>query len=150
MFEVNQFTERFIQVFLQEFPQWENYIQIMQDDERYSDGTIYIEIPAPNIMKNGSIRVTTDNNEVTIGFYDYHDHFISLDENEGFEEAINFIKDIINEKKAVVITMNEEDDFISFVVDTSELPNFQSGYVVSWNGTFDQEKSTRDILQGDG
>ena len=66
MNKANQFTEKFIKIFVKEFPHWESYINIMQDDDRGCDGGIYIEIPAPNIKKSGSIRITTDNEEITI------------------------------------------------------------------------------------
>ena len=76
--------------------------------EKATDGTEYLVIevtPPPQAKVEHGLVIDTSNSEVTVGFDSYHSHFddwVGDGEQFGTKAAIEFIKQIIFERTAVV------------------------------------------------
>jgi len=87
-----------------EFPQWRDFTR----SEVADDGTqfLVIHVPAPSEANvEHGLFIDTSNSEVTVGFDCYHSHFddfIGDGEHFGTKAALEFIKQIISERVAVV------------------------------------------------
>ncbi|MDH5828911.1 hypothetical protein QFW80_00030 [Luteimonas sp. M1R5S18] len=87
-----------------EFPEWTEFVSW----EAADDGTRYlvIQVPAPPMadVEHG-LHIDTSNNEVTVGFDFYHSHFddfIGDGEHFGTKAALEFIRQIVSERVAIV------------------------------------------------
>jgi hypothetical protein len=87
-----------------EFPEW----RALARTETATDGEEYlvIEVAPPQQAKvEHGLVIDTSNGEVTVGFDSYHSHFddwVGDGEHFGTTAAIEFIKQIISERTAVV------------------------------------------------
>ena len=87
-----------------EFPDW----RALARTETAEDGAEYLVIevpPPPQAMVEHGLVIDTSNEEITVGFDSYHSHFddwVGDGEQFGTEAVIEFIKQIISERTAVV------------------------------------------------
>jgi hypothetical protein len=87
-----------------EFPEW----RALSRGEKNEDGTEYLVIevtPPAHAMVEHGLVIDTSNEEVTVGFDSYHSHFddwVGDGEQFGTRAAIEFIKQILSERTAVV------------------------------------------------
>ena len=87
-----------------EFPKW----RALARSETAEAGTQYLVIevpPPPQAMVEHGLVIDTSNDEITVGFDSYHSHFddwVGDGEQFGTQAAIEFIKQIIFERTAVV------------------------------------------------
>ena len=92
------------QELLHEFPHWAEFSRLETADD--GAGFVVIQVPAPleANVEHGLI-IDTSNNEVTVGFDCYHSHFddfVGNGEHFGTKAALEFIKQIISERVAIV------------------------------------------------
>lgn len=125
---------------LTEFPAWRQFAR-HEDDDGHS--YLVIEVPVPEAANvERALLMTTANDEVTIGFDAYHSHF---DDCVGeFEGALEFVRQLISERVAVVSWWQDEEWRGSTTVEAGAEPGFPSWAssqrvnrirVRSWNGT---------------
>ena len=118
----------------------ENKFGIIEDDDyRKEGGYLELEIPHGEEVFN----ILTIDNEITIGFSWYHIHFNS----NKIVEAVNFIKDLINENIIIVAEVNngmnrscryirkEDIGNLKRKIDDEEIDCIN---VKSWHGTYNQ------------
>ncbi|PRC92729.1 hypothetical protein [Solimicrobium silvestre] len=97
---LDDFSQAFADRLFSLFPEW----RMLQKIERASDGSNYLslEIAAPaEANAVCGLTVTTENNEVTIGFDYYHGHFFDQVGNGtylGADYALYFLSQILNEE----------------------------------------------------
>lgn len=129
-----------------EFPQYQKYTQVKKDDDHCHESYLYIEIPCPS-NTDSQLWISTEDNEITVGFGGYHTHFgYNDDREEDYEEAINFIKEIINEKLIIIVARKDEIESFSTYIKCNEIStvikkgdNIESIVLKSWNGTYNKE-----------
>lgn len=87
-----------------EFPQWKDLARIETSD----DGKPYlvIEVPAPaEACVEYGLIIDTSNDEVIVGFDCYHSHYdewVGDGEHFGTQAALEFVRQILSERVAVV------------------------------------------------
>lgn len=86
------------------FPEW----RAIAREEQAGDGSSFLVVevtpPATAMVEHGLV-IDTANQEVTVGFDCYHTHFdesIGDGERFGIEAALEFVRQIVNERVAVV------------------------------------------------
>ena len=86
------------------FPEW----RALARTETATDGAEYLVIevtpPSQANVEHGLV-IDTSNNEVTVGFDSYHSHFddwVGDGEHFGTKAAIEFIKQVVSERTAVI------------------------------------------------
>jgi hypothetical protein len=101
---MDHFSEQTASEILAAFPAWRAHARAEQRD----DGTSYfvLQIPAPTeAAVDHGLLIHTDNVEVTVGFDFYHSHFDSAvgdGEHFGTAAAVEFVRQILTERVAVV------------------------------------------------
>ena len=98
------------------------------------DGTITIEFPRP--VKEGSLSVFTDNDEVTVEFAHFHSHCDNID------GAIELLRQVLEEELVVVVHTRNGRWAGSVAVRPEEVAAelSENCEVTSWRGTFDQKR----------
>jgi hypothetical protein len=92
------------------FPQWRQLAR----SEQAEDGTSYLVVevsPPPEANVEHGLRIDASNGEVTVGFDCYHSHFDSLvgdGEHFGTKAALEFIKQLLSDRVAVISWWSDE------------------------------------------
>jgi len=133
-----------------EFPEW----RALARSEKTADGMEYLVIevaPPPQAMVEHGLVIDTSNEEVTVGFDSYHSHFddwVGDGEQFGTKAAIEFIKQILSERTAVVSWWQGEEWRGSAQLEAgahSPVPNWASAgqydrvRIRSWRGTLNAD-----------
>lgn len=101
---MNEFSIDAAEELFAAFPEWKKLAR----SESAEDGTEYlvIEVPSPpEAQVEHGLLINTANSEITVGFDCYHSHFdqwVGDGENFGTQAALEFIKQIVSERVAVV------------------------------------------------
>lgn len=93
-----------LQAVLDAFPEWRSLARTETGDDGSSFEILEVEAPAHAEVTHGLV-VDTSNDEITVGFDAYHSHFddwVGDGEHFGSLAALEFIKQIIAERVAVV------------------------------------------------
>lgn len=130
------------------FPEWRTLARIEQAD----DGTSFLVImvsPSPAAQVEHGLFISTANGEVTVGFDHYHSHFdewVGDGDHFGVQAALEFVKQILDERIAVVSWWFNEEWRGSAQQEVSSPPDvpdwsttFNRIRVRSWNGTFNAD-----------
>ncbi|QVK19052.1 hypothetical protein KHQ81_04925 [Mycoplasmatota bacterium] len=132
--KLNKFSLEYANMLFLEFPILRDFSKVDNDDGEYY---FYIEYPCAD--NKNYLYISTDDDEITIGFGFYHDHFYD------FIESINFINDIINEKIVVVKCEQDSKWTKSYCVDVNNLSSetinvvkCDTKYILSWKGTYNK------------
>jgi len=111
---------------------------------------IYFELESPNKEEPSKLYFLSENNELIVGFSDYHCHFDNfgeLDFEVEMQKAINCFYNIFNEELLVFgagsTTMLLSKEEIYKLENGQKLENFQyhhciTYYVTSWTGKYDK------------
>ena len=147
--QLNEFSRRFAAVLFDAHPEWREFASV-DTTEGLDEGSLLVEIsPAqPRDIKQ-SLHISTDGEEITVGFDSYHSHFnryADEEEAEAFAEALAFIADIVAEQIAVISWWNGDESCgsTSFATDTdigtpSWIHNAKTARIRSWKGTYDKD-----------
>lgn len=144
---LNERSRRFAQALLREFPGWEPYLQLASHDGA-APGTLVVEVPPPP-PGTGPLWIDTGNGEITVAFADWHSHYgswMDADEEEAARDALDTIRDIIDERLLSVAALDGERWRGSWSVAPGEPVETRHGEttrVRSWRGTYDADL-TRD------
>jgi hypothetical protein len=133
------------------FPGWRRFART----ETAEDGGAYtvIEVPAPVAAKvEHGLFIDTSNQEVTVGFDFYHSHFddwVGDVDCVGTQAALEFIKQVISERVAVVSWWNDDTWCGSVQIEagtTPEVPSWAApgSYnrirIRSWKGSYNVDR----------
>lgn len=147
--ELNEYSRRFADVLFAAYPEWREGAS-MDDTEGVDEGSLVVQVspPQPRDIK-WPLHISTDGDEVTVGFDIYHRHFSRYahdEEAESFAEALAFIADLLAERVAVISWWNGDEwrgasTFVPGAEDgtPSWARNATTARVRSWGGTYDRD-----------
>lgn len=139
-----------LQPVLAAFPEWRRFVRV----ETANDGSTYevlqIQAPVAANVAHG-LLVDTSNDEITVGFDVYHSHFddwVDDNINCGTVAALDFIRQIVSERVAVLSWWQGEKWCGSAQLEAGEEPELPSWAgaptidrirVRSWNGALNAD-----------
>ncbi|GAA0182125.1 hypothetical protein SH2C18_45580 [Clostridium sediminicola] len=136
--ELNEYSVDFSKILYSAFPTFEKYQEI-KEYEGYDKAYLLIEVPSPH-NKDNDLWISTHNEEITVGFDWYHTHFgYGETDEDDFKLAINFIKEIIEEKIAIAVIKKKGAWVSSCIIKDNKIPEIEEDETIeikSWNGTY--------------
>lgn len=123
------------------FPDWEPSAEVIRDTR--TGGTAFqLAIPQPGTDR--VLSVDTLDDEITICFGEYHEHFgsfLGIDADEAAIQAIETIQDVLSDKQIVSVSYREGRWIRSSLDRPEERPVAEPNsttFVYSWSGAHDQ------------
>ena len=149
---LNAYSQRFAAVLFAAYPRWHEFATV-DTTEGVDEGALLVEISPPETAVRrelrGPLRISTDEQQITVGFDVYHTHFNRYAaelEAEAFADALAFLEDLLAERIAVASWWDCDEWRGSTTVATgAELstPEWaraaKAVRVRSWRGTYDQD-----------
>ena len=144
---MDRFSEQAADEFLAAFPEWRRFARSEQCDDGSSSFVLEISPPVEAAVEHGLV-VYTDNEEITVGLDFYHSHFDSMvgdGEHFGTTAAVEFVRQVVGERLAVVSWWLNEEWVGSAQIEAGTQPDaqFMKPYnrirVRSWKGTFNAD-----------
>jgi hypothetical protein len=124
----------------------EHFTNVNAQNENETDFTFAV-IPTPNQNAVDPLWVSTEDDEITIGFDKYHLHLGACQEEEEriFKESLEIIDQIRNDE-LVVASWWVGQQFVSSMLCVTDEPSLkpEEGYTLrirSWSGSKDREES---------
>jgi hypothetical protein len=147
--QLDEYSRRFAAVLFAAHPEWREFASV-DTIEGGDEGALLIEVsPAHPRDIKGPLYVSTDGEEITVGFDIHHTHFDRFandEEAEAFSEALAFIADLLAECVAVISWWDGDvcRGSTSFATGTEagtpSLPrNAKTARIRSWRGTYDRD-----------
>jgi hypothetical protein len=147
---MTKFSKRFLEFVGVKNPQLASLFREATDKDGNPTGFALAEIPAPNTNAASPLWITTEDDEITIGFDAYHQHFGPwAEENESvnFEDSLLTIERIRNDELVVASWWLDGKWTGSILADFTQQidrPNFVSESAMlqirSWTGKKDNKK----------
>jgi len=149
--QLNEYSRRFAGVLFAAHPEWRELASV-DTAESVDEGSLLVKVSpsTPRDIK-WPLQISTDGDEITVGFDIYHAHFnrhADEDEAEAFAEALAFIADLLYERVAVISWWDGDEwrGSATFVPGTdagtpSWASNAKTARVRSWKGTYDRDIS---------
>jgi hypothetical protein len=140
---LNPDSRRFAEALLAEFPEWEPYMRIASYDGA-EPGTLEVEVPPPH-SAGSPLWIDTENDEVTVRFAGWHEHYSGWDGDTGeavAPEALGAVRDIVEERLLAVLAMDGERWRRAWQAAPGERISTRHGErtrVRSWRGTYDAD-----------
>lgn len=146
---LTSYSKRFSEFLRRKAPDLHGAMRPAVDKDGKPTGFLLGELPAPNARASTPLWITTEDDEITVGFDAFHTHFAAWDgptsEEQSFAGAISLARDIIAERALVASWWLEEKWSGSQLVEpgfTPERPQFVAGEAIprvrSWSGVRDQ------------
>ncbi len=166
MKKLNGYSQRFADVLFQTFPKWKEYVSVQSENDSDEEGYLLVKVPAPvkslipsSLLPDYKDFLSIDSDgEITVAFDYYHTHFDTFsdtNETEEFNQAVEFIQSIVEEKICPVVVLNGNEWCGSTSVDAGEKPELshwqnlsascQDVYVRSWRGTFNRKYTVAEV-----
>lgn len=132
------------------FPEWRSLAREERDDAGSLVEILEVQPPAGANVAHGLV-VDTSNDEITVGFDAYHSHFdewVGDGTHFGTMAALEFIKQLVSERVAVVSWWNGEQWCGSTQIEAAQppelpswagAPNITRIRVRSWRGTLNAD-----------
>lgn len=147
--QLSEYSRRFAAVLFAVHPEWREFASLHTTD-CVDEGSLLVEIfPAQPRDIKGPLLISTDGDEITIGFDIYHSHFNRYaddEEAEAFAEALAFIADILAERIAIISWWDGDEWRGSSSITTgadvgtpSWARNAKTARIRSWRGTYDKD-----------
>lgn len=139
---LDEFSRSFAQSLFKEFSEWEQYAQLLPASDAGEGSAIELVVPQPGTDR--SLRIDTDDEEITIGFDMWHTHigvFMGISYAEAIEMAIADIRSIISEQSVITVAHRNGKWAGSSMEDASEVIAAEPGMTIavySWRGTLDR------------
>jgi len=133
------FSRRFADVLFCAYPDWRKCA-------KQTDAGLEVEVPSPNENAERGLFILAEFEELTVGFdnyhTDFHTHFMQ-NEGQAFEAAMEFIADILAERRVVLVFSERGQLKDTMCVTHDEIwskpwPR-ERRIVRSWRGTYDSE-----------
>lgn len=136
--QLDEYSMIFSKMLYSAFPEFEQYQQI-REYSGLNEAYLIIEIPSPS-NKDNVLWISTCDEEITVGFDWYHTHFgYSETDEEDFKIALEHIREIVEEKIAIIIIKKNDSWVRSSIIRDTEFPFFNEDETIdvkSWNGTY--------------
>jgi hypothetical protein len=138
---MNEFSERFAHALLDRYPAWREFIRKPQGEDQTD--ALYLDVPRGKgdaVM----LAITTEQDEVTVSFDGWHDHFgcwPGVTEEEAFSSALDTIDAIVRDQSlAVLVTRDGAWKWSSVIApgEHVEIEKDEVAQITSWSGRFDQ------------
>jgi hypothetical protein len=131
-------AREFAAALFKEFPAWREHAR----NEKLEGATLVVEVPSPSDPAGNSLWISTDNDEISVGFGMFHSHFDWPDDSGWPGGALSFIQDLVADRVLIADTVANRQWCGSTVVSPGETPDKgpdQIVYVRSWSGHLDRE-----------
>jgi hypothetical protein len=150
--QLNDYSRRFAEVLFAAHPEWRELASV-DTTEDVDKGVLLVRVtpPTPRDIK-WPLHISTDGEEVTVGFDIYHSHFNRYaddEEAEEFAEALAFIADLLAERIAVISWWDGDEWRGSSTVEAgtdvsapSWASNAKTARIRSWRGMYDKDIAT--------
>ncbi len=145
---MNEFSLATAEEILAAFPEWRTLTRTEEADDGDTFLALEVVPPLEANVEHGLV-IDTSNGEVTVGFDHYHSHFeqwVGDGEHFGTQAALQFVKQILEERVAVVSWWHNEEwrGSSQFEVGSPpQEPTWSTDYnrvrVRSWKGTFNAD-----------
>lgn len=135
---------------LDAFPEWRSLVRKERTDDGSSVEVLEVQAPAGANVTHGLV-IDTSNDEITVGFDVYHSHFdewVGDGTHFGTMAALEFVRQIVSERVAVMSWWNGEQWCGSTQVEAGqalELPSWAGAPTIdrirvrSWRGTLNAD-----------
>ncbi len=140
------YSERFLAFLAREAPGWRALARADDEDA----GAYMVEVESPNENASASLWISTQDEEITVGFDAFHSHFETWhfeSEVVAFSEALALAKDIVTEKQVVASWWKDEKWSGSQLIARGEEVNRSERTpadtclrIRSWTGKYDREQ----------
>lgn len=152
--KLDPFSKRFAKFLFRAFPDWKRYLSVKPFNEDSEAGYLVVNVPTPAkglklIADEKDYLTISSNGGVIVSFDFYHDHFDIFSEEENFQKAVEFIKEILNEEICAAAVFSDEKWCGSSKVRAGGTPDLSyyldynpvshEVYVRSWRGTYNQK-----------
>jgi hypothetical protein len=143
---MNEFSERFARALLDRYPAWREFIRKPRGEDQID--ALYLDVPrgkGDTVM----LAITTEQDEVTVSFDGWHDHFgfwPGVTEEEAFSGALDAIDAIVrDESLAVLVTRDGAWKWSSVIApgEHVEIGEDEVAQITSWSGRFDQSITSK-------
>lgn len=139
---LDDFSKGFEDILFKRFPEWKEFSR-HEKSEKDKHEYLVVIVQAPTNKESAGLIILTQNEEITIGFDEYHTHEEVYESFEStYERAIEFIEELINERKIVLVECeNGRIRQSSAIKYNSRIPQSNGDkkyYTRSWKGTYDQ------------
>lgn len=147
--ELNEYSTKVYEYLLNNNKELIEHISLFSSD--FGKKYITIKLESPNKEERSYLYFLSENNELTVGFSNYHRHydgFADLDFEVEIKNAINCFYNILNEELLVLCagggtTMLLSKEAINTIESGQKLENFKYDYcikfyVTSWSGKHDR------------
>jgi hypothetical protein len=142
---MNELAQSFARALFSAFPKWERFAKIVNDDKT---GAHWIEVEVVQDGTNRVLHLSTADDEITIGFEQWHTHvgpFLGTDTSESVTTAISIIENFVAER-TVVKVIHQDGVWIrsslDYVVAPSEMEPNSTTRIFSWRRSFDESIET--------
>ena len=137
--ELNPFAREVATVLFRELPQLRAHARV-DDCDHAEPGSLLIELPQP--CSGDLLSITTENQEVTVIFDRWHEHFGELEEGTAEQTlaAVAWLRAFFADEVRIVVHMDGEQWRGSSCLPASEfleLGNGTDSYARSWSGAKD-------------
>lgn len=143
--QLDDYSKGFLEYIINEFPAYKQYVKVKKYNEEEQDTYLFIDVPCPSDEEN-SLWISTYGDEITVGYDYFHSHYGYNDsDEEDYIEAIEIIKDIVNEVIITITGSKEGKWTFSYFIkpeDRASLKvcydNYDTLNIKSWKGTFNE------------
>lgn len=150
----NAYTTIVAERLIGEFPEWRE-LAVLDTRPGASPGALLLEVPCPSAAVQEGLWISTNGDEITVGFHTHHVHFADyegLDSNAHIEGAVQYIQGLLADEFLVESWYCEAAFCGSATVRPdapTALPDFISGVMHmtrrSWSGARDAEMPAADL-----
>lgn len=141
--QLNPRSRRVARALLAEFPDWAPYLRLSAFPG-HAPGTLEVEVP-PAHLAGSPLHVDTDNDEVTVSFADWHEHYGGWAgdvEEESIRAAVQAVRDVVEERLLSVLALDDGRPRRAWRAAPGEPVTTRHGTLTrvrSWRGTYDAE-----------
>jgi hypothetical protein len=147
--QLNEFSRRFAAVLFAAHPEWREFASV-DTTEGADEGSLVVKVspPQPRDIK-WPLQISTDIEQIIVGFDLYHSHFNRYagdEEAEAFAKALAFVADLLAERVAIISYWDGDKCRCSSTITTSTdvtMPswarNAKTARIRSWRGTYDRD-----------
>lgn len=103
-YDLDTYSRLAVPMILARFPGWEAFAKVEPRPDGVG-GVVEFNIPCPSQNVEHGLWVSTDNEELSIGFYTHHDHFTDYNDRThvaSIEAGVEYAADIVTERVGVV------------------------------------------------
>ena len=137
----DELSQTFAQALISAFPEWQNLASVVPGSQERDR---FIEVVVPQEGTDRFLRLSTEDEEISIAFDDWHEHigpFLGFTTAQSVEAALKLIEDFTDERIVVKVFRRNgvwDGSTIEAPDEPIRVPPHCTMQVVSWRGTFDR------------